>query len=61
MRSIRYLRKKTTSELFRFRLAIIGVEKMPGAIAMNRIPCLANSKARGLVILEIAPFDAEYA
>lgn len=44
-----------------FKLVVIGVEKRPGAIAMNRIPCFANSKARGLVILEIAPFDAEYA
>lgn len=38
-----------------------GVSKIPGATATNRIPSSAKSRAKGSVILAIAPFDAEYA
>jgi hypothetical protein len=39
----------------------IGVQKMPGAIVLTRMPKRASSRAIGSVMPTTPPFDAEYA
>ena len=40
------------------KASIIGVENRPGAIAITRMPGLANSRAAGRHMAAMAPLDA---